>query len=372
MPNNFINTSNRIDLAIYNGKDPKSPLAVLFEVKSLTNRNEMMTKERLNSKAFQESISYYLYERIINKNLEIKKCIITNGFSWFIIEAKEIEKYFYKNKKLVDLYKKFLKNQLSGNTTGFLYTEVISPEIEKAIEKGITIAHFNLEDALFSKKPIKLRKNNVTQLYRFFSAENLLNKEIFTDSNKLNKSFHDELLYIMGLEEIKEGNSKVIARLKEEKRQNASFVENAIDRLEIKDVLKEKQYDIAVQLAIVWINRLLFLKLLESQLVSFNNNEKYKFLTYEKLSTYEDIYDLFFGVLAKRSDQRSQFLKNKFEYIPYLNSSLFEESELERSQEGIGIGRLREADIEIYKKTILKGPNGKRKVGKVNFFKIFI
>ncbi len=367
LPNNFINTSNRVDLAIYNGMDPSSSLGVLFEVKSLNNKNEMMTKERLNSKAFQESISYYLYERIINKNLEIKKCIITNGFSWFIIEAKEIEKHFYKNKKLTDLYKKFWNNQLSGNTTDFLYTEVIAPEIEQAIEKGLTIAHFNLEDALLSTNPIKLKKNNVTQLYRFFSAENLLNKEIFTDSNKLNKIFYDELLYIMGLEEVKAGNTKIITRLKEGKRQNASFVENAIDRLDIKDVPKDKQYDIAVQLTVVWVNRLLFLKLLESQLVSFNKNERYKFLTYEKLSTYEDIYDLFFGVLARPTDQRSQLLKNKFENIPYLNSSLFEESELERSQEGIGIGRLRESQIEIYKKTVLKGANGKRKLGKVNF-----
>lgn len=367
LPNNFINTSNRVDLAIYNGMDPSSSLGVLFEVKSLNNKSEMMTKNRLNSKAFQETISYYLYERIINKNLEIKKCIITNGFSWFIIEAKEIEKHFYKNKKLTDLYKKFWNNQLSGNTTDFLYTEVIGPEIEQAIEKGLTIAHFNLEDALLSTNPIKLKKSNVTQLYRFFSAENLLNKEIFTDSNKLNKTFYDELLYIMGLEEVKEGKTKIITRLKEGKRQNASFVENAIDRLDIKDVPKDKQYDIAVQLTVVWVNRLLFLKLLESQLVSFNKNERYKFLTYEKLSTYEDIYDLFFGVLARPTDQRSQSLKNKFENIPYLNSSLFEESELERSQEGIGIGRLRESQIDIYKKTILKGVNGKRKVGKVNF-----
>lgn len=367
LPNNFINTSNRIDLAIYNGKHLNSSLGVIFEVKSLTNKTEMMTKKRINSKALQESISYYLYERLVNKNLEIKKCVITNGFSWFIIEAKEIEKHFYKNSKLVDLYKKFFNNQLSGNTTDFLYTEVISPAIEKAIEKGITIAHFDLEDDLISKQPITLRKKKVTQLYRFFSAENLLNKEIFTDSNKLNKSFYDELLYIMGLEEVKKGNAKVIARLKERNRQNASFVENIIDRLDIKDVPVEKQYDIAVQLSVVWINRLLFLKLLESQLVSFNNDEKYKFLTYDKLSTYEDIYDLFFGVLAKRTEQRSQFLKNKFQHIPYLNSSLFEESELEQSIEGIGIGRLRELEIEFYKKTVLKGANAKRKIGKVNF-----
>lgn len=41
----------------------------------------MMSKEKLNTKAFQEIIAYYLNERLIYKNLEIKKVIITNGLS---------------------------------------------------------------------------------------------------------------------------------------------------------------------------------------------------------------------------------------------------------------------------------------------------
>ncbi|EGQ3402724.1 type II restriction endonuclease, partial [Staphylococcus pseudintermedius] len=225
LPNNFINTSNRIDLAIYNGKSANSSLGVLFECKSLTNKSEMMSKEKLNTKAFQEIIAYYLNERLIYKNLEIKKVIITNGLSWFIIEAKEIEKYFFKNKNLIDLVTKFYNNQLSSNKTDFLYSEVIAPEIDKSIEKGITIAHFDLRHALKQGDKIEIKKNNLTQLYRFFTAENLLNKEIFTDSNKLNKAFYDELLYLMGLEEIQQGTSKIISRLKPDKRQYFSFVE---------------------------------------------------------------------------------------------------------------------------------------------------
>ena len=115
MSHNFINTSSRIDLAIYNGKDANSSLGVLFECKSLSNKAEMMTTDRINSKAFQEIIAYYLYERLFEKNLEVKKCIITNGLSWFIVEAKEFEKHFFKNKKLVDLVTKFRNNQLSSN-----------------------------------------------------------------------------------------------------------------------------------------------------------------------------------------------------------------------------------------------------------------
>ncbi|HEL7527685.1 TPA: hypothetical protein UYA64_002802, partial [Enterococcus faecium] len=51
LPYNFINTSSRIDLAIYNGKDANSSLGILFECKSLTNKSEMMSTEKINSKA---------------------------------------------------------------------------------------------------------------------------------------------------------------------------------------------------------------------------------------------------------------------------------------------------------------------------------
>lgn len=363
---NFINTSNRIDLAIYNGQGSTSSLGVIIEVKSLTNKSEMMTRENINAKALRETVAYYMGERF-SGNLEIKKAIITNGLSWFIIEAKELEKYFYNNKKLHDLYDKWQKGQFSSSKTDFLYSEVIAPEIDRAIDKGIAIAHFNLIDALASKNPMRLKKNNLTQLYRFFSSENLLNKEIFTDSNKLNKAFYDELLYIMGLEETKEGTSKVIKRLKPEKREYASLVESVISRLNQNDVPTEKQYDNAIQLAVVWVNRILFLKLLESQLVAFNNNEKFKFLTYDKIKSYGDLSDLFFGILAKRHEQRDPRLEEKFGNIPYLNSSLFEETDLERSHDGIAIDRLREEDIQIYSKTVLKGAGGKRKSGKMDF-----
>ncbi|MDT2086346.1 type IIG restriction enzyme/methyltransferase [Enterococcus faecalis] len=370
LPNNFINTSNRIDLAIYNGQDSNSSLGVAIETKRLKNESEMMTTKNLNTKAFQEVISYYLFERVVSENLEIKKAIVTNGLSWFIIEASELEKHFYKNKRLRDLYDKWRKRQLASPNTDFLYTEVIKPEIDKAIEKGIRIAHFDLRDALIYTKPFKLKKNNLTQLYRFYSSENLLNKEIFTDSNKLNKVFYDELLYIMGLEEVKEGSSKVITRLKPGKRQYASLVESIISRLDQIDVPEKKQYENAIQLAVVWVNRILFLKLLESQLVAFNNNDKkFKFLTYEKIKSYGDLSDLFFGILARRHEDRNSRLEEKFNYIPYLNSSLFEETELEKSRYGIKIDQLREENIKIYNKTILRGNNGKRQTGEIDFHK---
>lgn len=174
----------------------------------------------------------------------------------------------------------------------------------------------------------------------------------------------------MGLEEVKEGSSKVITRLKPGKRQYASLVESIISRLDQIDVPEKKQYENAIQLAVVWVNRILFLKLLESQLVAFNNNDKkFKFLTYEKIKSYGDLSDLFFGILARRHEDRNSRLEEKFNYIPYLNSSLFEETELEKSRYGIKIDQLREENIKIYNKTILRGNNGKRQTGEIDFHK---
>ncbi|MED4403715.1 Eco57I restriction-modification methylase domain-containing protein [Metabacillus fastidiosus] len=365
--NNFINTKGRTDLAIYNGYSPESTVGVLIESKSLSNKNEMTSKENYNTKAFQEIIHYYLNERLVNKNIEVKKCIITNGLEWFIIEAKEVEKHFMEDKSLIDLYNKWRFGQLSSTKTDFLYKEVMDPAIDKAINNGLKLAHFDLRDAMKQGQKIEIKINNLTQLYRFFTPENLLNKEIFTDSNKLNKGFYDELLYLMGLEEVKVENKKIIQRLPQDKRQRGSFVENVIDKLQMNDVPEEQQYEIAIQLTVVWVNRILFLKLLESQLVAFNGEEKYRFLTKDSLPTFGDIYYLFFGVLARKVHQRSNEMKEKFPQVPYLNSSLFEETKLEQSRDGIGIDRLREHQIQFYSKTVLKGQNGKRKTGKVEF-----
>lgn len=367
LPNNYINTYERIDLAIHNGAASESSPGVIFECKRLNNNSEMMSKRNLNTKAFQEIIYYYLKERIIKHNVEIKKCIVTNGLSWFIIDSKDLEKHFYKNKELLKYFEKFQKKQLSNQTTEFFYEEIISPAINQAINKGIAITHFDFSDTFTNcKSKIEIQKSKINLLYRFFSAENLLNKELFLDPNKLNKNFYDELLYIMGLEEIKTGNTKIISRLPKGKRQRLSFVENIIERLENNDVPCDKHEDIALQLTVIWFNRILFLKLLESQLILFNKSAQYKFLSFDKIKNFEDLYDLFFAVLAKKETERNEYMSDRFGFIPYLNSSLFEPTALELSTHGLSIDRLREGKINIFAKTALLGSDKKRKKGDLN------
>ena len=55
-PNHFINTKGRNDLVIHNGKDPSSSVGVIIEAKKPTNKAEMLNKDNINYKAFQELI----------------------------------------------------------------------------------------------------------------------------------------------------------------------------------------------------------------------------------------------------------------------------------------------------------------------------
>lgn len=365
-----INTSERIDLAIYNGRSSDSSVGVVVEYKKLDNKSEMMSLDDLNAKAFREMVAYYLRERIVNHNLEVKKGIVTNGYEFFIIDSNELEKHFYKNKKLVENFKKFERHQLASSKTEFLFDEVVAPAIDKALDKRIRIGYFNINASL-KKGTNEFKKSDITRLYRLFSTENLLNEMVFADSNSLNKNFYNELLYIMGLQESKKGGNKIIDRLKAKDRQDASLVENTIEQLDIRGVPENKRFDIAVQLVVVWINRILFLKLLESSLVSFHKSDQdkgasYKFLNYKNLHSFDDINELFFLVMAKQVNERKERIQNKYPNVPYMNSSLFEQTRLELSRDGLPISELKEGKIEVFSKTKLKDENGKKLKGQLD------
>lgn len=115
-----------------------------------------------------------------------------------------------------------------------------------------------------------------------------------------------------------------------------SLIENAIEQIKSAsisylpvegDTEEERIFNAALQLSIVWVNRLLFLKLLEAQLLLYNDNdESFKFLNSDNLKTYNDLDTLFFRVLSVPEENRTSSLKDKYPHVPYLNSSLFEVS----------------------------------------------
>jgi adenine-specific DNA-methyltransferase len=71
---------------------------------------------------------------------------------------------------------------------------------------------------------------------------------------------------------------------------------------------------------------------------------------------------LFFQVLARKYDERNQDVKKAFEKVPYLNSSLFEPTEIE--QVTLFISNLKDdKTIPVISSTVLKNDQGKKRTG---------
>ena len=128
----------------------------------------------------------------------------------------------------------------------------------------------------------------------------------------------------------------------------------------------EKLFNIALELNITWINRVLFLKLLEGQLINYHGGDKsYAFLNFDKLRQYDDLNTLFFQVLAKKFEDRNSDVRKAFEKVPYLNSSLFEPTELEHTT--LMMSNLRDdKKIPLLGNTVLKDGQGKKRTGELN------
>ena len=238
------------------------------------------------------------------------------------------------------------------------------------VENQIPFVYLNFKNKSISD----LKQKEIVNIYKLFSDVHLLGKSFGNDSNQLNKAFYNELLHIIGLEEIKESGKKLIQRKKDKERDYASLLENAIFTLEDKDYLRKvknvgndenKPFNVGLELCLTWVNRILFLKLLESQLCSYNENAKeYKFLNFEFLNGFDALNELFFSALAKPLQDRHPRYAEKFKNIPYLNSSLFEKSELEDFT--FDITALMDEEMKIYSSTVLKDHKGDRLSGKLN------
>lgn len=383
-PNHFINTKGRNDLVIHNGNTSQTSVGVIIEAKKLGNKSEMVSKTNLNTKAFQELVLYFLRERITGKNLEIKNLVITNIYEWYVFDVSVFEKLFARNKSFVKQFEDFENGRLSGKTTDFFYAEIAKPFIS-AIEQEIEFAYFDLRD--YEKIVTNNDKdddNQLIALYKILSPEHLLTLPFLNDSNTLDKGFYAELLHIIGLTETKDGGKKLISRNKENDRHSGTLIEDAIIQLNSRDKLynvdgistygdstQERLFNVALALSITWVNRILFLKLLEAQLISYHKGDKnYTFLNSEKIKNYDDLDELFFDVLAKATNERIKEVKDKYKNVPYLNSSLFEPTSIE--QQTIFISTLKnDKPIPLYTQTVLKDPQGKKLSGQMPALEYF-
>ncbi|MCQ2648936.1 class I SAM-dependent DNA methyltransferase [Helicobacter pylori] len=319
-----VKPTEKIDSAILN---ENNEVEVIIEFKALKNPNEFIKKGDLNVKAFHESLFYYLIERK-NGNNNLKHLILATIKELYIIDANEFE-VFNKDKEI----KKAFENchDKKGNDTR---TEAFYDVCQK---------HLNELDRSLKYHHIPLKKENLALIYQALSPNFLLKIPKYSDANTLNKDFYEELLYILGLEE---QNDKGKILIKPSRTQNSlSYA--------LKEKYKNLDDEEVMALLIAWNNRILFLRLLESLLISFKHFEK-PFLTTENFNDFNALNTLFFEVLAKKNSERLPEIKEDkiLEKIPYLNSSLFDKTPLELK--GHEIKLLDNKKLEIYKNSVLK------------------
>ncbi|GAA8882194.1 class I SAM-dependent DNA methyltransferase [Helicobacter pylori] len=321
------NTYEKVDSAIYVDKEVR----VLIEVKALNNRNEF-PKDRENplSKAFCQMVFYFLNE--IESNNSLKHAIICNAHEFFLFDCKDLL-FLKEDKRITDFHKDCAKKEGTDPSTKRFYSD-LEEYLKKDFEGELRYTHFNLSSDDPKELPL---------IYQVLSHEVLLKQKKTLDANTLNKDFYEELLYILGLEE---QNDKGKILIKQSHTQNS-----------LSDALK-KQYnnlddEEVMALLIAWNNRILFLRLLESLLISFKHFEK-PFLTIENFKDFNALNTLFFEVLAKKNNERLKEIKEDkiLGKIPYLNSSLFDKTPLE--SKGHEIKLLNNEPLEIYPKSILK------------------
>jgi len=370
----YINTKGRSDLVIHNGPKNDDSVGVLIEAKSPTNKSEMISGKNINTKATQELLYYYLKERIAGKNLEVKHLVVTNVNEWYIFDAQEFDSQFAQDKKLVKQFTDFQAGTLSGIKTDFFYKEIAAPALAAA---SLTYTYFSFADYdTILRNADKKDDRKLIALYKLLSPEHLLKLPFANDSNSLDKKFYSELLHIIGLAEVKDGGKKLIQRATEKERNKGTLLESAILQLDVRDKLSridnlssygtttdQKLFGVGLELVITWVNRILFLKLLEGQLVSYHKGDTaYTFMQHGLITDFDRLDALFFQVLAKKQPERRAEIQEQFGHVPYLNSSLFEPQDIEHN--GLFISEMPDdVAIPLYSATVLKDEKGKKRKG---------
>ena len=354
---NAQSVNSAIDLALLQNGSVK----VIIEAKlpeSLTKaKAQMFSAQNPNCKALHEAILYYLREVVDKQNFGVESIIITDFTRFFIFNYKEFERIFAKNAKIKDIFARF-KNDTSNfyaKMQGIL--DLLDDEICAVCVDLESLGAFGTGE-FGALKPKSIQNKSLENLYKIFNSDFLFGE--FKQSNPLSPRFYNELLYILGLSEYNRSGKILIEPSKESlKGQNTLYhlITSQIDSHNLGD---SKDIDFVMQFVILWLNRILFLKLIEANLVRFNNDKNLAFLNKSKLQDYQSLSHLFFEVLAKEHSERGD---SPLSYLPYLNSSLFEFQPCESLLE---ISMLDNNAEFVYYPTTQVKKDGKRQVGRVN------
>jgi adenine-specific DNA-methyltransferase len=371
-----VNTAGRTDLAILEDKRT----LVLIEAKRPSAKSEFPSNKGnahdLNVKALHELVSYYLKE-LAQGNHAVRHLVITDGYEWFQIDAKAFEQAFARDNDLRRQHEEFRSKQSAGLTSDFY---AIVKKFITDSETELPYIHLDLR-ALADRAREEPNARLLVDSFKLLGPHRLLKKPLPNFGNTLNKPFYDELLHLLGLRQVTVEGRILIQRFEESKREPGSLIENTLrcieenqDRFDLlPDLAKygatsdEQRFGVAFELVVTWLNRLLFLKLLEGQVVAYNIKRKVssRYLDLDHVDSLLNLKRLFFEVLAKPRSARSPNYAG-LAHVPYLNSSLFEPTDKENGL--ISIDRLDSAvELSYYKNTILKDPNGHPRTGNTLF-----
>ncbi|ELV6638542.1 class I SAM-dependent DNA methyltransferase, partial [Campylobacter coli] len=346
-----------IDLALKKDKQ----IQVIIEAK-LPHSKEFFSQSKPNCKALHECILYYLRERKA-LNSSLKHIIITDFYRFYIFKVDLFEELFNKNKYFKEAFENFeSKNSLFKGNTDEFYKEceklLSSEKYLDSITRKDLFDEPSLKGVFIDIKPIleqeKPSFSKLKPLFKIFHKDFLLSEFNPNDANSLNNAFYKELLYILGLYESKQNSKLIITKSEESKEEQGTFY------TAINSKLKEENFETILKLLILWLNRILFLKLIESNLVRFNDDKNLKFLNFKKIPDFDKLSELFFEVLAREKSTRK---KSEFAYLPYLNSSLFEKQSIENTLEISSLSN--DLKLFYYKNTVLKDDKCKAKKGQV-------
>lgn len=381
--------NSAIDLALLQNDSVK----VIIEAKlpeSISKSKQMFSAQNPNCKALHEAILYYLREVVDKQNFSVETIIITDFTRFFIFGYKEFERLFAKNAKIKDIFAKY-KNDTSNfyaKAQGIL--DLLDDEICGVCVDLSNLAGLTKATPAQSTTPAQSAKNqnqshtqNPTQshtqnlatsttqaltpkgkksletLCKIFHKDFLFGE--FKQSNPLSPRFYNELLYILGLSEYKRSGKILILPSKESLEGANTLYHLIITQLQATHPSEAQNLDFVMQYIILWLNRILFLKLIEANLVRFNDDKALAFLNKSKLKDYQALSHLFFEILAKEHSKRPK--DSPLAYLPHLNSSLFERQPCE---EVLEISMLdNSAEFSYYATTQVR-KEGKRQAGKVN------
>ena len=343
-----------IDIVIKEKGNPNKILAI-FECKHPNNNIEMVSQDNFNKKAFHEIITnlFYLYK---NKKHLPDYLVITNFLQWYIFKTNHIfleligeeiiRRTFILDAQAVLPFDNLTKKRIYENLEHYFNTDKGKEVLSRLKSKCLFIVldkNFKFEEF---KKSLAI----------FLSPDILLKEFDPNRGNPLKKDFYNELLYIFGLQE-KQINGKPVIVPNNVPGTFYSQIENYL-----RTQGENKDFESILELIIVWLNRILFLKLFETKLVEINNsNNYYKFLTIDKITDTAKLNYLFFQVLACPIANR---IDRTFNYVPYLNSTLFEIKEIENELCQIS-DIMADVEIPYYQHTVLKDNRNRRLRGNI-------